>query len=376
MGDVYAATDPLLDRKVAIKVLSAAWAEDPAARERFLREARAAARLSHPHVIPIYEIDERDGRWYIVMELMPAGNLQDRMRKQGPFDWQEATRCIADACRGLVAAHAMGMIHREIKPANLMLSADGTVKLADFGLAKEGGPADQLTAPGTIVGTPAYMRPEQWRAETLTDLTDTYSLGATYYDLLTGNAPHDGREPLQVMYACCTQPPPDPRQVRPEIPAACVAIVSRAMAREPADRFPSAAAMLTALEKIAGSDSLILDVTRTQTVPLSRTRAMPRLSRRQWIAAGAGGAAALLAGGAYLLSGRSPSASNPSLGACQSPNTMTVSSISPAPAAQPITKDWTPLFNGRNVDGWWSYDNRKGGNSRVENKTPSPCCPA
>ncbi|MCA9147608.1 MAG: serine/threonine protein kinase, partial [Planctomycetales bacterium] len=169
--------------------------------QRFLREARAAAKLNHPNVVMIHEINEEGGQPYLVTELLTGGSLQQWIEGESEVSWREATRAIADACRGLAAAHAVGLVHRDIKPANLLRSETNTVKVADFGLAK--GPSEStLTAAGTVFGTPHYMSPEQWGSEPLTALTDVWSLGGTYYTLLTGEPPFGNKEPLQIMYAC------------------------------------------------------------------------------------------------------------------------------------------------------------------------------
>lgn len=249
MGTVYEAEDSLLKRQVAIKILPRTVSSDPQALQRFLLEAQAAARLNHPNVVAIYEVDQREGAYFIVMELVRGGSAQDRLNKCGPFAWQEATRVVADACRGMVAAHAAGLIHRDIKPANIMVAVNGVVKLADFGLAKA---VDQsvsgITGAGYVVGTPSFMSPEQCRCERLDDRSDLYSLGATYYALLTGKPPYEGTGPMEVMFAHCSNPIPDPRALNPAIPEGCAAIVRRALAKLPGQRFATAVEMLAALE--------------------------------------------------------------------------------------------------------------------------------
>jgi hypothetical protein len=248
MGVVYEARDTLLERPVALKVLTTTEA---AAWRRCLREARAAARLNHPNVVALYEAEQRDGLCYLVMELVPGGSAHDVLQKQGALPWPAATRVIADACRGLAAAHAAGLIHRDVKPANLMRAPDGSTKLSDFGLAR----AAEQTGPSVLSslragGTPQYMSPEQSRGEPLDPRTDLYSLGATYYALLVGRPPYPGDAPLPLMYAHCSQPVPDPRADRPEVPEGCAAIVRRAMAKYPAERYRTAADMLAALEAV------------------------------------------------------------------------------------------------------------------------------
>ena len=189
MGTVYLAIDTRLKRNVALKVLPKEMAADEAAVKRFLREARVAARLNHPNVVAVYDVDRQRGFCFLVMELVD-GRTASELLREGPLSWTEATRLVADACRGLVAAHEAGLVHRDIKPSNIMRTNDGLVKLADFGLAKvmdDPGPAkNPLTQSGTILGTPHYMSPEQCRGEPVDARSDLYSLGATYYTLLAG----------------------------------------------------------------------------------------------------------------------------------------------------------------------------------------------
>jgi tRNA A-37 threonylcarbamoyl transferase component Bud32 len=250
MGVVYEATDPLLRRSVAVKVLRSATAVDELAADRFLAEARAAARLHHPNVVTIYEIDRHDGGFVLVMELVPGGSAQDRLRASGPFPWVEATRLAADACRGLVAAHAAGVIHLDVKPANLLLNPTGAGKLADFGLARLATPVNGTDSRVPVCGTPAFMSPEQCRGEIVDPRTDLYSLGATYFALLTGSPPYPSETDVEMMLAHCTSPVPDPRRRDATIPPGCAAVVARAMAKEPADRFATTADALTALESL------------------------------------------------------------------------------------------------------------------------------
>ena len=248
MGVVHQAKDTFLKRQVAIKVLTKALSADRDTIRRFVLEARAFAKVNHLHAVQIYEVDRHRNVCYLVMELMGGGSIQDLLQREGKLDWPEATNAIADACRGLAATHAAGLVHRDVKPANLMRSSDGVVKLADFGTAREAPRADlDPTSVREIAGTPAYMSPEQCRNEPTDPASDLYSLGATYYALLTGSPPYTAESKIQVMFAHCSARIPDPRDRVPEIPEACAAIIQRAMAKSPRDRYPTAMDMLSDL---------------------------------------------------------------------------------------------------------------------------------
>ena len=251
MGTVYEAQDPILGRKVAIKLLSESKAEDPEAQARFLREARAVARLSHPNVVAIYEINDTPPDRYLVLEYVDGGSLADAL-KDGPISWREATREIEQACRGLTVAHKAKLIHRDLKPANLLRSTHGIVKLTDFGLVKETGlKGVDLTQDNKTLGTPSFMSPEQCHAQPLDVRSEIYSLGATYYALLTGVAPYDDQgSSTGVMMGHCYKPTPDPRARNPELPAEVSHIVLKAMAKRPEERYQTAEEMRCDIQKV------------------------------------------------------------------------------------------------------------------------------
>ncbi len=255
MGTVYLALDTRLRREVALKVLPREFSKDADAVKRFLREGQAAARLSHPNVVAIFDVDQQRGHTFLVMELVSGGSAHDLI-KQGYLAWPEATRIIAEACRGLVAAHSAGLIHRDIKPANILLSKDGTVKLSDFGLVKvadDETTRDPLTKTGAVLGTPDFMSPEQCQGEKLDERSDIYSLGATYFALLTRRPPFVEEKPLQTMFAHCSKPVPDPRSIIADLPAACADVVMKSLSKKRMDRFKSADEFLAALLSLLGS---------------------------------------------------------------------------------------------------------------------------
>lgn len=255
MGIVYRAYDPLIEREVAIKVLPPDLAGDRTALPRFLAEAKAAGRLHHPNVVAIYDIGQTGNSCYLVMELVTGGSVEEGLSRQGAFSVLNATRILEDACRGIAAAHAVGLVHRDIKPANLIRAADGSIKITDFGLAKSNSSRNQqMTQAGIVVGTPYFMSPEQCEAQPVDARSDIYSLGATYYSLLTGKNPYeDSSSVVQLMFAHCHAEIPDPRLIDSSIPAACAAIICKAMAKAPNERYQSAHQMLADLERVSGT---------------------------------------------------------------------------------------------------------------------------
>ena len=316
MGVVYEAEDTALGRKVAFKLLPGDESGDPDAPARFLREAKAAARLNHPNAVRVYDVDRHEGGYYLAMELVPGGSLQDRIKAGGRLRWDEAAAAVADVCRALSAAHAAGIVHRDIKPTNILVAAPvgdprlTGVKLADFGLAKfgSGQATASLTGTGMVVGTPAYMSPEQCQAEPLDARSDIYSLGMTLYALLTGEPPFAGdRGPMQQMFAHCTQPTPDPRRLAPDIPATVVAVVHKATQKNPADRYQEAGAMLLALETAVADGRMSSSVRKLHALSQATVRravskpSRSGASRPAWVVpAAAAGAVAVLTLAAWV----------------------------------------------------------------------------
>src|SRR5215207_9227721 len=208
MGAVYLAVDTRLGRKLALKVMLPEFAADHDAKERFLREARAAAQVSHDNVVTVYEADEREGVPYIAMQFLRGYPLDQFLKDKGAPALAHVIRIVRETALGLSAAHAIGLVHRDIKPANLWLEApNGRVKVLDFGLAKPIGTDAELTKSGAVVGTPAYMSPEQARGEKVDRRTDLFSLGAVLYRLCTGRPPFNGPNAMAVLTALATQEP-------------------------------------------------------------------------------------------------------------------------------------------------------------------------
>jgi urea transport system substrate-binding protein len=284
MGVVVKARDPGIERDVAIKVLTDSLAADATSLGRFLAEAKAAGKVNHPNVVAIYEIGQEGPTHYLALEYVPGGSLADRVAGGQPMSPLQATQALIDACKGVGAAHAAGLVHRDLKPANFMIASDGAIKVADFGLAKSAGDTGRhLTQTGTAVGTPFFMSPEQCEAKAVDHRTDLYSLGATYYSLLTGKYPfHQSSTVPQLMYAHCHGPIPDPRADNPAVPEACTRIVARAMAKAPADRYQSTAEMLSDLQAVAATLSghiPILLPSESGTMPARSSGAMPTALR-------------------------------------------------------------------------------------------------
>ena len=302
MGVVLQAHDPSIGRDVAIKILPPDLAADETALRRFLGEARSAGKIAHPHAITIYEVADEGPIPYLAMELATGGTAQDRLDRLGPLPVDEATRLTIEASQGLGAAHRLGFVHRDVKPSNLLLTSAGSVKVSDFGLAKRvAGESLGLTQEGRLVGTPFYMSPEQCEALPLDPRSDIYALGGTYYTLLTGKPPYaDSANAMQVLFAHCRAEPPDPRDARPNLPAACAAIVRRAMAKDPAARYPTVEAMEADLQAVRSALSAAGGRLPPEASPGSLAEtwvavpaAAPRRARRRWLAAAAGAALAL-----------------------------------------------------------------------------------
>ncbi|HRI54954.1 MAG TPA: serine/threonine-protein kinase, partial [Pseudomonadota bacterium] len=249
MGLVYEGEDTVLNRHVAIKFLPESLTQNPKAIERFITEAQVAGRLNHPNVIAIYDIGQEAEHFYIVMELLNPLSAAGYVKERGAMHWAEATKIIADCCSALHAAHQVGLIHRDIKPDNILCSPTGTTKLVDFGLVKDTQfDATSLTQTGVVAGTPLYMSPEQASDGLLDHRSDIYSLGATYFTLLTGRPPYSGDAAPQIMFKHVTAPTPNPRELVPEIPEACAEVLFKAMQKSPTDRFQTADEMRQALE--------------------------------------------------------------------------------------------------------------------------------
>ena len=276
MGDVYRAIDGLLSRTVAVKVLAERHARNADVRARFTREARAAARLSaHPNVVTVFDVGEHGGQPFIVMEYLDGGSVHDRARAE-PVAPGRAVEWLRQAAAGLDAAHAQGIVHRDVKPANLLLDDEDRVHVTDFGIASAAG-FDTLTLPGTVLGTAGYLSPEQARGETATAASDRYALGVVAYELLTGQRPYAAETPVTEAFAHLNAPIPSAAQAAPELPRGVDAVFERALAKEPSARPASAGELVTELEDV------LRDAEPTTAVlPRTPTSAGPPRHRRRW----------------------------------------------------------------------------------------------
>src|SRR5262245_3169069 len=248
MAEVFEGHDRLLARRVAIKVLHPQYARDPAFVERFKREARAAASLAHPCVVGVYDTGEQGGTHFFVMEFVEGRTLADVLEEDGALEPDRAVRIAIDVCSALTAAHARGLIHRDVKPANVMLTARDQVKVMDFGIVRAGGSA-AVTETENVVGTARYMSPEQAQAQAVDERSDVYSLGVCLYEMLTGQPPFSGTSPIAVAAKHITEPPRSLRSLRPEITGRLESVTLRALAKDPSRRYQTAAALREDLEQ-------------------------------------------------------------------------------------------------------------------------------
>jgi ligand-binding sensor domain-containing protein len=247
MATVFRAYQPSMDRYVAVKILPRHLSEDKSFVGRFSQEARTLARLQHPHILPVHDYGEEDGLTYLVMRYVQAGTLKDLIARQGPLPLDDAARILEQVGRALDYAHSQGVLHRDIKPSNVLVDERGDTFLTDFGIAKLVAETAQFTASGAIIGTPAYMAPEQGMAEPVDHRCDIYALGVVLYELVTGRVPYEAETPLAVMLKHINDPLPLPRQLRPGLPEAVERVILKAMAKSPDDRFQSAREMIEAL---------------------------------------------------------------------------------------------------------------------------------
>ena len=285
MSTVYRAYDPRFEREVALKVMPPHLLHDPTFEARFKREAKIIASLEHAAAVPVYDFGEENGRLYLVMRLMTGGSLEERL-SAGPLPLEETTRIITRISGALDEAHRHEIVHRDLKPANILFDSQGNAFLSDFGIAKLRQASTTLTEGNTIVGTPAYMSPEQARGEKDIDgRTDIYSLGAILFEMVTGRVPYESETPTGQIVKHLTEPVPNALSIRKDLPPGIQKVIARAMAKKKDDRFLTAGEMAEALQKVISKrpvDAVTQQGSR-QTIALNEKTApglAPRVQKR------------------------------------------------------------------------------------------------
>src|ERR671923_12607 len=238
MADVYLAEDQELGRRVAIKILNDRHAADDQFVERFRREAKNAARLSHPNIVSIYDRGEAEGTYYIAMEFLDGRSLKELIVSRGPAPVSVAIDYTRQILAALRFAHRNGIVHRDIKPHNVLVDGEGRLKVTDFGIARAG--TSQMTEAGSIIGTAQYLSPEQAKGAPVDQTSDLYSVGVVLYELLTGRVPFTGDTPLEIAMKHLSAVPEPPSEKRPEVPRDLDLVVLRALAKNPEDRYAGA----------------------------------------------------------------------------------------------------------------------------------------
>ncbi len=269
MGNVYRAVDVNLERPVALKTLASSLLDDPGFVQRFLKEARALARLNHPNVVQVYGFGAVDGTYYLAMELVDGQSLASHLKGRR-WSEREAVPIVRQACRALAVAHADGIVHRDIKPDNLILTLRGDVKLVDFGIAKRVDEDQSMTRTGSAVGTPHYISPEQVRGERdLDGRVDIYALGATLYHMVTGHTPYEGSSGAHVMSMHLFAPLPDPRRFEPTLSDGICRVLRKMMAKDRDERYADVAALDADLATlVAGGSPEPIEPTETAIQPI------------------------------------------------------------------------------------------------------------
>jgi len=290
MSSVFRARDVQLDRSVAIKILHERYVDDPEYVERFRREARAVARLSHPNIVTVIDRGEDNGLQYIVFEHVDGENLKELVVRSGRLPVRRAVELALSVADGLAFAHEHGLVHRDVKPQNVLLSREGDVKVTDFGIARSLDVEHGVTQTGTVLGTGEYLAPEQASGKPVSPATDVYSLGVVLWELLVGDVPFSGENFVAVALRHVNEPPPPLRQLRPDVPPRLAAAVERALAKDPYHRFSSMAALASELRAClveldrapapVEDDAAMTLVTRPSSGARPRRRATRKPSRR------------------------------------------------------------------------------------------------
>ena len=283
MSSVYRGYDRMLERNVALKVLHPQFRDDPEYVERFRREARAVAQLSHPHIVTVIDRGVSDGHQYIVFEFVAGENLKQMIERTGPLPVRRVVELGIQVADALAFAHAHGIVHRDVKPQNILIDGSGEAKVTDFGIARTLDVERGVTQTGTVLGTSNYLSPEQAEGAPVTPATDVYSLGVVLYELLTGDVPFRGDNLVVVAMKHVTEEPPDVAELRPDIPPRLAQAVRHALEKQPGLRFPSMDAFATELRRcLEGLGDFDADRTIVRGMPaVQASPAAPRPAARR-----------------------------------------------------------------------------------------------
>lgn len=384
MATVYKAYEPSLDRTVALKVIRAGFAEDPDFAARFRREAQAVAKLEHPNIVHVYAFEETDGRLYLAMQYLEGGTLKDRIAQLSPGErapWPEAASIVSQVAEALSYAHEQGVVHRDMKPSNIMLTGSGRAVVTDFGIAKIVGTA-ALTQTGVGIGTPEYMAPEQGAGTKIDHRADIYALGVVAYELLTGRVPFTADTPFAVVAAHMRDPLPLPTTLNPAIPGGAERALLKALAKDPTQRFATAPEFAAALgDGLRGVAAPVMKASQ----PIAVARPRPLLRPPVVAAIGAAALVVIAATGALVggaFSRVEPSGVPAAAAASPSPTptaTLATATPSPSPSLTPTPSATPPhkvpakgaLFYHPKLDGTdsdvtgWTWNGAQQGNPEI-----------
>jgi hypothetical protein len=383
MAAVYKAYQPGMERYVALKVLPRTYADDPQFTARFQREAKLLAQLQHPHILPVFDFGQAEGYTYIVMPFIQSGTLTDQL-KGSPVPLARIRQIITQVGEALNYAHTRGMIHRDIKPSNILIDESGNCLLTDFGLARMVEDAVNLTSTGTVMGTPAYMSPEQGSGMKIDARSDIYSLGVVLFEMATGRVPYQAETPIAVVFKHVQDPLPPARSLNPDLPEAVELVILKALAKNPEDRYQTAADMVRAIQAAvpesqifaaaaaattvaqkpavesapAATSSSSVSKPPEEQVPAAATMveegmaptmmAVPkqRSGIPAWIWAVIGIVLlAVIAGGGYMLFGRSPAAAEPTKVPVAAVKPTQAATSTRVPSRTPVPSDTLTAIN-------------------------------